>query len=156
MVTSPFRAKLWGLFSSLPEQSFPLIRPRCSCCQGCRWEKLPCEGFGRERDDASPFAGGTMLLLFSPWVFGVLWALGLCRGGHGGHKGRDGFGGGQSCRAAACEPPCCVFKPLLPEMTLPQGMVEQLMSAAGSFLRDLTYVAAFSRGCLHSKFPPSR
>lgn len=36
MVTSPFRAKLLGLFHSLSEQSFPLIRPRC--CQGC-WGK---------------------------------------------------------------------------------------------------------------------
>lgn len=43
--------------------------------------------------------------------------------------------------------PCCVFKSLSPEMTLPWGIIEQLMSAASRFLQEQTYVPAFPRGC---------
>ena len=57
MVTSPFRAKLSGLFHSLSEQSFPLIRPRCSRRQVCR-EKLRRSGLWRELDPTQlPRAG---------------------------------------------------------------------------------------------------
>lgn len=114
MVTSPFRAKLWGLFPSLPEQSFPLITPRRSCRQGCRWESCRAKGFEgswmMQPPRASPFAVGTMLLLLPSGVWDPA-CPGAVPGRTWGARGKGWlWGGGQSCRAAACETPALCFQ----------------------------------------------
>lgn len=75
-------------------------------------------------------------LLFSLRVFGMLlcreevaeaaWPWGRARGGHRGGQGQGRLWGGG---AVACETPVFIvfFKSLLPEMTLPQGIIEQLI-----------------------------